>query len=211
MRITLCLVFSLLILTATAKPAAVSSVSLDGDWHFLADPSGTLDGQKLASAPKVRPTRIPSSWQSQFDDLRDYAGVAWYWRTIAVDPPAADQVALLRFGAVDYAAQVFVNGQKAGSHEGGYLPFEIEVTSLLHMGENQVAVRVGDPGAKPHDLVEGINYAEIPHGKQSWYVQNSGLWQSVELDYRPRARLGSVDISAGLDGAISISAPVAGP
>ena len=59
-------------------------------------------------------------------------------------------------------------------------------------GENQVAVRVVDPGAKPDDLVEGINYAEIPHGKQNWYVQTSGLWQSVELDYRPRARLGTV-------------------
>ena len=213
MHRTLPVVLSLLLFTATAKPAAVSIVSLDGDWHFLADPAGTLDVQKLASAPNVRPTRIPSSWQSQFADLRDYAGVAWYWRTITVDAPAADQVALLRFGAVDYAAQVFVNGQKAGSHEGGYLPFEIDVTPLLHSGENHVAVRVFDPGAKPHDLVEGINYAEIPHGKQSWYVQNSGLWQSVELEYRPRARLGSVHISPGLDGAISISAPVvvAGP
>lgn len=213
MRITLRVIFSLLLLTATVKPASVSIVSLDGDWHFLADPGGTLDVQKLASAPNVRPTRIPSSWQSQFDDLRDYAGVAWYWRTITVAPPAADQVALLRFGAVDYSAQVFVNGQKAGSHEGGYLPFEIDVTSLLHSGENQVAVRVADPGAKPHDLVEGINYAEIPHGKQSWYVQNSGLWQSVGLDYRPRARLGSVNISAALDGAVAITAPVvvAGP
>ena len=105
-------------------------------------------------------------------------------------------MALLRFGAVDYAAEVYVNGQKAGSHEGGYLPFEIDVTSLLHAGENQVAVRVADPGAKPHEVVEGINYAEIPHGKQNWYVQTSGLWQSVELDYRPRVRLGAVHISA---------------
>ena len=80
---------------------------------------------------------------------------------------------------------------RAGSHEGGYLPFEIDATSLLHAGENQVAVRVADPGAKPHEVVEGIRYAEIPHGKQNWYVQTSGLWQSVELDYRPRVRLGS--------------------
>ena len=102
--------------------------------------------QKLSSAANVRPSRIPSSWQSQFSDLRDYAGVAWYWRTITLPPPAADQVALLQFGAVDYAAEVYVNGQKAGAHEGGYLPFEIDVTSLLHVGDNQVAVRVADPG-----------------------------------------------------------------
>jgi len=210
MRLTIRLLLSLLFLAGTAQPAAVSSVSLDGDWHFLADPGGTLDVQKLDSAVYVRPTRVPSSWQSQFADLRDYAGVAWYWRTITVEPPAADQVALLRFGAVDYAAEVYVNGQKAGSHEGGYLPFEIDVTSLLHAGENQVAVRVADPGAKPHEVVEGISYAEIPHGKQSSYVQTSGLWQSVELDYRPRVRLGSVHISAAPDGTFAIMAPVIG-
>jgi hypothetical protein len=166
--------------------------------------------QQLDSAANVRPTRIPSSWQSQFADLRDYAGVTWYWRSITVERPAPDQVALLHFGAVDYAAQVYVNGQKAGSHEGGYLPFEIDVTTLLHAGENQVAVRVADPGAKPHEVVEGINYAEIPHGKQNWYVQTSGLWQSVELDYRPRVRLGSVHIAASAEGAFVITAPVIG-
>jgi hypothetical protein len=208
MRLLIRLIFSLLLAAGAARPAAVSTVSLDGDWHFLADPNGTLDVQKLDSAPYVRPTRIPSSWQSQFADLRDYAGVAWYWRTIAVEPPAPDQVALLRFGAVDYQAEVYLNGQKAGSHEGGYLPFEIDVTSLLHAGKNQVAVRVVDPGAKPSDVVEGINYAEIPHGKQNWYVQTSGLWQSVELDYRPRVRLGSVHISAAFEGSFQITVPV---
>jgi len=195
-------------MAGTAKPAAVPSISLDGDWHFLADPGGTLDVQELASAAFVRPTHIPSSWQSQFSDLRDYAGVAWYWRSITLQPPAADQVALLHFGAVDYATEVYINGQKAGAHEGGYLPFEIDVTSLLHNGENQVAVRVADPGAKPHEVVDGISYAEIPHGKQNWYVQTSGLWQSVELDYRPRVRLGSVHISAAPDGPFVITAPI---
>lgn len=213
MRLLIRLVFSLLLSAGLARPAAVSTVSLDGDWHFLADPNGTLDVQKLDSVPYVRPTRIPSSWQSQFADLRDYAGVAWYWRTIAVEPPAADQVGLLRFGAVDYQAEVYVNGQKAGSHEGGYLPFEIDATSLLHAGENQIAVRVVDPGATPHNTCEGINYAEIPHGKQNWYVQTSGLWQSVELDYRSRVRLGSVHISAAFEGSFQITVPVirAGP
>jgi len=208
MRLTIYLLVLMPFTALMARPAEVSRIPLDGDWHFLADPGGALDVQKLASVPNALPTRIPSSWQSQFADLRDYAGVAWYWRTITLDPPAADQIALLRFGAVDYAATVYINGQKAGSHEGGYLPFEIDVTSLLHPGENQVAVRVTDPGAKPHEVVEGISYAEIPHGKQDWYVQTSGLWQSVELSYRPRVRLGSVHISANPDGTFVITTPV---
>jgi hypothetical protein len=188
-------------------PARCATVSLDGDWHFLADPSGALDIQKLSAAENVRPTRIPSSWQSQFADLRDYAGVAWYWRSVNLQSPSADQVALLRFGAVDYLADVYVNGQKVGTHEGGYTPFEFDITSLLRAGENQIAVRVVDPGAKP-EIVEGINYAEIPHGKQSWYVQTSGLWQSVEIQIRPRVHLGSVHVLAAANGDFKITVPI---
>ena len=188
-------------------PVRAATVSLDGDWHFLADPSGTLDVHKLSAAENVRPTRIPSSWQSQFADLRDYAGVAWYWRDANLQPPQAGQIALLCFGAVDYLADVYVNGQKAGTHEGGYTPFEFDITALLRAGENQIAVRVVDPGAKP-SIVEGINYAEIPHGKQSWYVQTSGLWQSVEIQIRPQVHLGSVHIQAGAKGEFKITVPV---
>jgi hypothetical protein len=115
-------------------------------------------------------------------------------------------VALLRFGAVDYLAQVYVNGQKAGEHEGGYLPFEIDVTSLLKAGDNQIAVRVAD--AAPKKPVEGIVYEEIPHGKQNWYVQTSGLWQDVSLDFRPRFRLGAAHISADADGRFAIAVPI---
>ena len=190
-----------------SAPARGTPISLDGDWNFLADPSGDLDVQKLSAAKNVRPTRIPSSWQSQFADLRDYAGVAWYWRSVNLQPAASDQVAVLRFGAVDYLAEVYVNGQKLGTHEGGYTPFEFDITSLLRPGDNQIAVRVVDPGAKP-SIVEGIKYAEIPHGKQSWYVQTSGLWQSVEMQIRPRIHLGPVHILAAANGDFKINVPV---
>jgi len=183
------------------------TLSLDGDWNFLADAAGNLQVQDLTSVQNVRPTRVPSSWQSQFTDLRDYAGVAWYWRTVSLAPLGADQVALLRFGAVDYRAEVFVNGQQAGIHEGGYLPFEFDITGLCRSGGNQIAVRVTDPGAKPSE-VEGIRYAEIPHGKQNWYVQTSGLWQSVEIAVRSRMHLGAVHISAGADGNFKVDLPV---
>ena len=205
-----CLLILMGLALTLAGPATGQTVSLNGDWNFVADPAGTLKVVDLLSAPNIRPTRVPSSWQSQFADLRDYAGVAWYWRSVDVQAPAADRVVLLRFGAVDYVADVYVNGQKVGSHEGGYLPFEFDITSLIRAGENQVAVRVADAGAKPAE-VEGIKYAEIPHGKQNWYVQTSGLWQDVELDIRPRMHLGAVHVSAGADGAFKISVPLVNP
>jgi len=193
--------------SSLCAPAGATTLSLDGDWQFLADPSGAFTVQQLTPAQFVRAARVPSSWQSQFADLRDYAGVAWYWRDVNLPFPPPGQVALLRFGAVDYRAEVYVNGQKVGAHEGGYTPFEFDITSLLRSGANRIAVRVVDPGANPR-VVEGIDYAEIPHGKQSWYVQTSGLWQSVEVQIRPRNRLGAVHISAGANGTFKISVPV---
>ncbi|MFB3923397.1 MAG: glycoside hydrolase family 2 protein [Terriglobia bacterium] len=192
------------------SPAAEGQkISLNGDWNFVADPAGAMKLTDLASVANARPTRIPSSWQQQFDDLRDYAGVAWYWRVLKLDarPDSRQSVALLRFGAVDYLADVYVNGQKVGSHEGGYLPFDFDVSQLLITGDNQIAVRVVDPGPTAKE-VEGIRYAEIPHGKQNWYVQTSGLWQDVELDVRPRMHFGSVHISAGASGNFKIQASV---
>jgi hypothetical protein len=209
MRWFLCILL-LVILQAGAGAAAESrTISLNGDWQFVADPARTLTVADLPSANGIRPTRVPSSWQQQFADLRDYAGVAWYWRSVDVNPPAAGGTVFLRFGAVDYLADVFVNGEKVGSHEGGYLPFEFNITGRLRSGENQIAVRVVDPG--PTAEVEGIKYAEIPHGKQDWYVQTSGLWQDVELRFRPRTYVQSVHIAARADGRFKIAAQIAGP
>ncbi len=196
-----------ILLSPQAGAARGGPVSLNGDWNFVADPPGKLTVSDLASAANVRPTRVPSSWQQQFSDLRDYAGVAWYWRTIDLDPLAAEQVALLRFGAVDYRADVYVNGQKAGWHEGGYLPFQFDVTHLLKPGKNEIAVRVVDASQLAKE-VEGIKYEEIPHGKQNWYVETSGLWQDVLLDIRPRMHLRYVHVSAAMDGKFKIQAAV---
>ena len=191
-------------------PARCATISLDGDWHFLADPSGALDVQKLSAAENVRPTRIPSSWQSQFADLRDYAGVAWYWRSVNIQPPRRTRSPCCALELSIILRMSTSTGRRSGTHEGGYTPFEFDITSLLRAGENQIAVRVVDPGAKP-SIVEGINYAEIPHGKQSWYVQTSGLWQSVEIQIRPRVHLGSVHILAAANGDFKINVPVVTP
>jgi len=190
-------------LISSARCAFAEITSLDGDWQFVTDPGGAMVPGDLATAAGVRPIKVPSSWQIEFADLRDYAGVAWYWRTLSLPALAPGRIALIRFGAVDYKADVYVNGQKAGEHQGGYIPFEIDATKWLHPGENLLAVRVADPGAKPSE-VDGIRYAEIPHGKQSWYVQTSGLWQPVELEIRPETRIGALHIRAGANGHFAI-------
>ena len=114
-------------------------IALDGSWQFQIDPSG---GQEVAAIQEWRTAQVPLPWQAQFDDLRHTSGVGWYRRTVTLDqiPDAASdneaQSLLLGFGAVDYLATVWVNGQRVGEHEGGYLPFEFDISGVVRQGDN---------------------------------------------------------------------------
>jgi hypothetical protein len=165
-------------------------ISLDGSWEFLPDPNQSFQLNTLEDAGTPRRSiRVPGPWQAQFEDLRGYAGVAWYRREFEI--PQIDDIRanpdatyILHFGAVDYFATVWLNGQLVGEHEGGYLPFELKLDGALRLtGSNELVVRVVDPG--DHEpLSPDISFAEIPHGKQSWYGPIGGIWQSVYLEAR---------------------------
>jgi hypothetical protein len=175
-------------------------LSLDGSWEFFPDPDGSLHRQALGER-SPRTILVPGPWQAQFDDLRDYSGVAWYRRTFGARTEgrglrteggsAASQSSVLspqswfiHFGAVDYHATVWLNGTLLGEHEGGYLPFELDATAALRPdGENELVVRVIDPSNDTTQFPE-FPFAEIPHGKQSWYGPIGGIWQSVYLEAR---------------------------
>ena len=191
------------------RARAAQTTSLDSSWIFVADPSASLQAADLAHANGI-PVRVPASWQASFVDRRDYAGVAWYWRKVSLDSLPPDRLIFLHFGAVDYRTEVYVNGQKTGTHDGGYLPFEFDITPLVHAGENQIALRVVDASAKLKQI-EGIQYAEIPHGKQNWYVETSGPWQSITLVERPHTYLGTVHVSADASGNFKIQIPIENP
>jgi hypothetical protein len=110
----------------------------------------------------------------------------------------------LGFGAADYQAEVWVNGAPAGGHQGGYLPFEFDVTAKLRAGANTLTVRVADPPEL---------FPEIPHGKQAWYGPLSGLWQPVWLERRPATHLLDLRVTPGdqaVDVNVRLSRPLAG-
>jgi hypothetical protein len=173
-----------------------TSRSLAGTWSFRADPDdvGRADGWAASDhdwpGDRTAEVEVPHAWQ-ELDEYRDYTGVAWYHRTLSVESLAPDEVALLRFGAVDYEATVWVNGVECGSNRGGYLPFEVDVTEALEAGENDVTLRVDDPE----------NVDEIPHGKQGdpWYTRVSGIWQEPTFETRPTSRVTDVRVTPDLD------------
>ena len=174
---------------------ARTTLSLNGRWEFRLDPDdrGIENSWYATNATwndDTQPITVPHVWQ-ELEQYRDYTGVAWYRRSFSVEEPSEGRVALLRFGAVDYEATVWVNGVNCGSHRGGYLPFEVDVTDALDEGQNTVTVRVEDP-----DDID-----EIPHGKQGepWYLRVSGIWQDVSVEFRPAVHVEAARITPDLD------------
>ncbi len=189
--------------TATSI-ASAQTISLEGDWQFAVDSTAAFRIDNVREQASWRAAKVPLSWQAQFADLRDYQGVAWYRRSFVLPKLKAEETVLIEFGAVDYAAEVFVNGRRVGKHEGGYTPFAFDMRQWVKMGENEIIVRVMDP-AGSETGTEGISYWHIPHGKQNWYVQTSGLWQSVNVSIKPKRHLMQVHLTPAMDGKISVS------
>jgi hypothetical protein len=198
-------VLSLLLLLASAAEA--QTVNLERGWQFLADQEGKLKIGDINSAQGWRDARVGLSWNAQFADLRDYMGVAWYRTSFDVPQSNSPRHVLLRFGAVDYFSEVYVNNKRIGEHEGGYTPFSFDVTNALRPGANVLVVRVVDP---PMDEKENrarfpqMMYNEIPHGKQNWYVQTGGIWQAVTLEIKPNVYIEQVHVTPSNDGEVKV-------
>jgi hypothetical protein len=157
---------------------------LDGEWQLAFDPEnvGKEKGWQTAFPASLEVAQVPAVWELV---RPDYDGVGWYRRTF--DRPANwdGKSILLQFDAAQYFAEVWLNGEYLGSHEGGFLRFEFEVSRLLKARENEVVVRVIGPPM--NEEIEGfrcgapLNQGPIPTGKAGWYFNFGGLWQSVRL------------------------------
>lgn len=172
------------------------SRSLDGEWMFEVDPGGVgmTEGWQTELArwlTEANPVDVPHIWQED-DGLQGYTGTAWYNRTFRIEPAELERKRVfVEFGAVDYWATVWVNGERVGENHGGYLPFEFELTDAVTAGENTLTVAVHDP----EDL------SEIPHGKQGepWFTRVSGIWQSVTLSFRPETYVAGATVTPDLE------------
>lgn len=143
---------------------------VSGVWDFRAELDGDASDSWSQGVPASRPIAVPGSWNEQLPDLRDFCGVAWYQTELEL-PPVAQRRRTLRFGSVNYAADVWVNGRHLGGHAGGHLPFELDATDALVAGRNRIVVRVdaelaadrvppGEPsrrsGSEPANALDGI-------------------------------------------------------
>ncbi len=181
--------------------------SLDGLWRFALDDgdAGRQERWSRGLPADAREIPVPASYNDLFADagVRDHVGDAWYETLVHVPARWAGERIVLRFGSATHRAVVWVNGTEVAEHEGGYTPFEADVTDVIELGaENRVTVAVNNVltwQSIPPGYVE-----ETPDGRRQRYFHDffnyAGLHRSVWLYTTPRAHVADVTVVTGLDG-----------
>ncbi|QFY63981.1 glycoside hydrolase family 2 (plasmid) [Rhizobium grahamii] len=171
---------------AAAEAKGRETIALDGVWDF-----------QFGDSDAWRKSAVPAVWQAEFADLRTAFGRARHRRTFSLPQEWAGKRVMLRFGAVNYFAEVLVNGRAVGTHEGGYLPFSFIIPHDFLRPENELEVVVTLPSADANQYPQ-FPFSEIPHGKQSWYGPLGGIWQSVVLEQCGECHIEHVKVDADL-------------
>jgi beta-galactosidase/beta-glucuronidase len=184
-------------------------ISLDGEWEFALDAEARWHHPaNVRWSSRIVVPFAPETTRSGVGRT-DYFQACWYRRRVDVPPRVAGERLMLRFGAVDYQADVWADGHWCGEHEGGYTPFGIDLTERLAGPSLEIAVRARDD---PTDLAK-------PRGKQDWqaephsiwYPRTTGIWQTVWLEVVPAASIAHVRWRPSLDRwEISLAAAVEG-
>ncbi len=172
--------------------------SLDGPWDFAFDRDGRW--HHPSEVPFDRKITVPFAPETEMSGVFDpnFTKAVWYRRRYKPPELAAGERLVLHFGAVDYQATVFVDGRRVMWHEGGFTPFDVDLTRFVLEGrELELAVLAVDD---PHDLAK-------PRGKQDWlrkphsiwYPRTTGIWQTVWVERLPRASISRIHWSSNLE------------
>lgn len=164
-----------------------SEICLDGIWHFLPDPfnEGEVRGwhtQEYSAAawPEVS---LPTVFDRCHPELAGYEGAVWFRRTVFIPKEWESRQAILRFGAVNYHAKVWVNGQEVGTNNHGFLPFE-----LLTRSQGTDALKYGADNTIVVCVDNERRVGEVPGMQRGWrpyggILRTSSLvsWERLSL------------------------------
>lgn len=245
MKITLlCLALVIFVNTVDAQQAPLitnlsgrSTISLDGPWQTIIDPYETgyynyrweprNDGYFKNQKPKnpselieydfdLSPRlNVPGDWNSQDDKLLFYEGTIWYKKSFDYSKKNHTRL-FVHFGAANYLTDVYLNGQKLGRHEGGFTPFNFEITSLFKDKENFLVVKVDNK--RRRDAVPTLNTDWWNYGGLTRPVTLVEVPETFIQDYFLQLAKGSLDEVSGwvkldravADQVVNIEIPEAG-
>ena len=188
-------------------------MNLNGEWDFCIDNerSGKERGFFEKDAAFGKKITVPFCPESELSGVnhKDFMYGVWYKRTFALTEEQAKKRTVLHIGAADYKTAVFINGKEAGTHKGGYVSFEFDITALVAEGENTVTVYCEDDTRSRF----------IPSGKQCerfgsygcLYTRTTGIWQTVWLEFTEKEFIESVKfVPDALTGSVTVRAKLCG-
>ncbi len=170
--------------------------NLNGLWQFA-----TKEQVQEVPVGRDLPDRIlvPFAVESALSWIHERSERVWYRRTFELPNEWDGQRVLLHFGAVDWEATVYINGEKMGTHQGGYDPFRFDITGALKpSGPQELIVEVFDP----------TDQGDQPRGKQSvdpkgiWYTSVTGIWQTVWLEPVPSVSIRRLKLVPDVDAGV---------
>ncbi len=168
-------------------------LNLNGLWKYAIQPVG-----KQKPINFTGDILVPFAVESSLSGVQKRVGKEnelWYQREFTVPAKWKNSKVLLHFGAVDWEADIWVNGVKVGQHTGGYTPFSFDITPALSSGSNTLEVKVWDPTDDGYQ----------PRGKQVnkpqgiWYTPVTGIWQTVWLEPVPETYIENLRITPDID------------
>ncbi len=164
-------------------------LNLNGTWEFDFDFGRSGKERRLWEQPLSQTITVPFCPESRLSGIAytDFIPAVWYRRKVTLSPAQLSSRVMLRFGAVDYLSTVWVNGKEAGSHQGGYTSFALDITALVREGENDIALCAEDD----------VRSGRQPKGKQASryrsnfcdYTRTTGIWQTVWLEFLPQSHI----------------------
>ncbi len=177
------------------KMVRANWTNLNGSWDYAIVPKTDEQVPSSFNGKIV----VPFAVESTLSGVGRTVGkdsVLWYSRNFTMPANAKNQQILLHFGAVDWLCDVYVNGKKAGTHQGGFDPFSFNISSLITKDKQQkITVRVWDPtddGPQPRGK-------QVKNPRGIWYTPVTGIWQTVWMEAVPPTYIASIKQTPDLD------------
>ncbi|WP_390405480.1 glycoside hydrolase family 2 protein [Lacticaseibacillus jixiensis] len=186
--------------------------NLNGQWDFLIDAGASgLDQHFETTGTFDRQITVPFAPESPLSGIneKDFMQAVWYRRHITLTEAQLQNVVRLHFGAVDYEAHVFVNGEEIGQHRGGYASFAFDIQAALVPGDNTLVICA----------IDHLRSGAQPSGKQSRayqsqgcdYTRTTGIWQTVWLEFLPIVHVQDVQFTPNrLAQSVTVAVTLAG-
>lgn len=194
--------------TAMVNIQSRKLTGLNGDWNVIIDPGGIGDWKQVwlehkpqkktdffeysfEGGPKLK---VPGDFNSQMPELTWFEGTIWYKKQFSYTIQKEKRL-FLHFGAVNYTADVFLNGRKIGHHEGGFTPFQFEITGDVKDGLNSIVVRVNN--IRQRNGLPGLGYDWLNYGGITREVNLIETGNTYIEDYSIQLKRGSLNTLLG--------------